>query len=167
MDTTPLCVFVNKVTASNRIVFGDLRRLQRDVLPAGASSREEIETLLMLDSVRQVDEDWPDYLVETTVQFVLSTSTPPGWVDANTSTWLIEALSGAKPRSAAAIIRAILAEAQHVDEILLTSSRRGKRAVIGAQRCIPGQHVLSASPGCEHPGPAGPEARLEVEGLGG
>ena len=46
MDTTPLCVFVNKVTASNRLVFGDLRRLQRDVLPRGASSREEIETLL-------------------------------------------------------------------------------------------------------------------------
>jgi len=36
------CVFVNKETASNRIVFGDLRRLQRDVLPNGPTSREEI-----------------------------------------------------------------------------------------------------------------------------
>ena len=44
MDITPLCVLVNKITASHRLVFGDLRRLRRDVLPAGATSREEIET---------------------------------------------------------------------------------------------------------------------------
>ena len=31
MDTTPLCAFASKFTRSNRIVFGDLRRLQRDV----------------------------------------------------------------------------------------------------------------------------------------
>jgi len=65
MDTTPLCVFVTKVTASHRIVFGDLRRLQRDVLPTGATSREEVETLLSLDSMGNVDEDWPGYLVTT------------------------------------------------------------------------------------------------------
>jgi hypothetical protein len=153
MDTTPLCVFANKVTASNRIAFGDLRRLQRDVLPSGPTSREEIEVLLSLDSIGQVDEDWPDYLVETIVQFVLSSSDPPGCVDANTATWLIEALSTAKPRSAAAVVRVILQEAQHVDEVLLTSSRRGKRAVIGPRR--PEEDRLSASPGCEHPGPAG------------
>src|SRR5215210_8087382 len=63
MDTTPLCVFVTKVTASNRIVFGDLRRLQRDVLPTGPATREEIEALLALDSLGNVDEDWPGYLV--------------------------------------------------------------------------------------------------------
>src|SRR5215212_8077974 len=105
MDTTPLCVLVNKITASNRIVFGDLRRLRRDALPAGATSREEIETLLSLDSVGQVDEDWPDYLVETVVRFVLSSSDPPGYVDADTA---------ARAKSAAAIVRAILAEMQHV-----------------------------------------------------
>src|SRR5215208_1842287 len=65
MDTTPLCVFVTKVTASNRIVFGDLRRLRRDVLPTGATSREEIETLLSLDSLGQLDDDWPEYLITT------------------------------------------------------------------------------------------------------
>jgi len=167
MDTTPLCVFVTKVTASNRIVFGDLRRLQRDVLPQGASSRQEVETLLSLDSVGQVDEDWPDYLVETVVQFVLSRSTPPGGVDADTAAWLMEALSAAKPRSASTIVRAILQEAQHVDEVLLTSSRKHKRLVIGPQPRISSEDRLNPSPGCEHPGPAGRGARLEVEGLGG
>jgi hypothetical protein len=105
MDTTPLCAFVSKVTASNRLVFGDLRRLQRDVLPSGPTSREEIEVLLSLDSIGQVDEDWPDYLVETIVRFVLSSSDPPGYVDADTA---------ARAKSAAAIVRAILAEMQHV-----------------------------------------------------
>src|SRR5215210_2293469 len=108
MDTTPLCVFVTKVTASNRIVFGDLRRLQRDVLPAGATSREEIEILLSLDSLGNVDEDWPGYLVTTVKAFVLSTSDPPGSVDADTAAWLVTALSDARPRSATVIIRAVL-----------------------------------------------------------
>jgi hypothetical protein len=46
MDTTPLRVFATKARASNRLLYGDLRRLQRDVLPAGATSREEVEILL-------------------------------------------------------------------------------------------------------------------------
>jgi hypothetical protein len=105
----------------------DLRRLQRDLLPAGASSREEIETLLLLDRIGQVDEDWPEYLIETVVQFVLSTSTPPGWVGANMAAWLMETLSRAKPRSAAAVVRAVVKEAHYVDELLLMSGTRGKR----------------------------------------
>jgi hypothetical protein len=146
MDTTPLCVFVTKVTASNRLVFGDLRRLQRDVLPAGPTSRDEIETLLSLDSMGQVDEDWPDYLVETVVQFVLSCSTPPGHVDADTAAWLMSILSGAKPKSATAIVRAVLRGARYVDEVLLMSGRRGKRAGIGPQPRVSGE-ILDQAPG--------------------
>jgi len=127
MDTTPLCVFVTKVTASNRIVFGDLKRLQRDVLPTGATSREEIETLLSLGSLGQLDDDWPGYLVTTIRDFVLSTSDPPGSVDADTAAWLVTALSDARPRSATAVIRAVLAEARHVDDILLAFARRGAK----------------------------------------
>src|SRR5215216_2897225 len=124
MDTTPLCVFVNKVTANNRIVFGDLRRLQRDVLPTGPTSREGIETLLSLNSLGQLDDDWPDYLVATIKAFVLSTSDPPGSVDADTAAWLVTSLSDARPRSATAILRAVLSEARHVDEVLLAFGRR-------------------------------------------
>ena len=125
MDTTPLCVFVTKVTRNHRIVFGDLRRLQRDVLPTGPATREEIETLLSLDSLGQVDDDWPGYLVATVKDFVLSTSDPPGSVDADTAAWLVTTLSDARPRSAAAIMRAVLSEARYVDEVLLTFGKRG------------------------------------------
>jgi len=165
MDTTPLCVFVTKVTASNRIVFGDLRRLQRDVLPTGATSREQIETLLSLDSLGQLDDDWPDYLVATVTEFVLSTSNPPGSVDANTAAWLTTALSDARPRSATAIVRAILSEARHVDEVLLAFGRRAKRPALAEGRGVDPQE--KESPGCGHPGSAGLGTRLEVEGLGG
>ena len=165
MDTTPLCVFVNKVTASNRIVFGDLRRLQRDVLPSGPSSGEEIEILLSLDSMGQVDEDWPEYLVETVVRFVLSTSNPPGSVDASTATWLIGAVASARPKTAAAIIRAVLREAHQVDEALLMQSRRGERSVIGPQPRVSGE-ILDPSSEKGHDSEDG-ETRHAVEGLGG
>ena len=133
MDTTPLCVFVTKVTRSHRIVFGDLRRLRRDVLPTGPATREEIEALLSLDSLGQLDDDWPGYLVTTVKSFVLSTSDPPGSVDADTAAWLVTALSDARPRSATAIVRAVLSEARHVDEVLLAFGRRGaKRPVLTA-----------------------------------
>ena len=125
MDTTPLCVFVSKVTTKNRIVFGDLRRLQRDVLPTGPTSREDIEALLSLDSAGQVDEDWPGYLVMTVKDFVLSSCDPPGSVDADTAAWLVTALSNARPKSAAAIVRAVLREAGEVDETLLAFGRGG------------------------------------------
>jgi hypothetical protein len=165
MDTTPLCVFVTKVTRNHRIVFGDLRRLQRDVLPTGATSREEVEALLSLDSLGQLDDDWPDYLVATVKAFVLSTSNPPGSVDANTAAWLTTALSDARPRSATAIVRAILRDAKHVDDALLVFGRRAKRPALADGRGVDPQE--KESPGCGHPGPAGLGTRLEVEGLGG
>ena len=165
MDTTPLGVFVRKVTARNRILFADLRRLRRDVLPDGPTSREEIETLRALDSIGQVDQDWPEYLLETVVRFVLARSDPPGSVDADTAAWLIQALSGAKPKSAAAIVRALRQEVQQVDDSLLTYGRRAKRLGLGPQPGAAGG--AAGDPRCEHPGPAGRRARLEVEGLGG
>ena len=83
MDTTPLCVFATKARSSNRLLYGDLRRLQRDVLPTGATSRKEVEVLLSLDWIERVDRDWPRYLAMTVSEFVLSTSDPPGSVDRN------------------------------------------------------------------------------------
>ena len=138
MNTTPLCQFVHKVTASNRIVFGDLRRLQRNVLPTGATSREEVETLLSLDGMGQLDEDWPEYLVRTVKDFVLSASDPPGTVDQDTAAWLVSALAAARPRSATAIVRAIVSEAPRIDEGLLRLCvRRGAKHQASAPAQMP------------------------------
>ena len=85
MDTTPLRVFATKARASNRLLYGDLRRLQRDVLPTGATSREEVEVLLTLDSIERVNRDWPRYLAMTVSEFVLSTADPPGVIERGSS----------------------------------------------------------------------------------
>ena len=52
MINSSLQTFVNKVQAAGRISFGDVKRLQRDILPDGISSREEAELLLTLDADR-------------------------------------------------------------------------------------------------------------------
>ena len=49
MGTSTLRQFVSRALAGKRISFGDLQRLQRDVLPGGLTSREEAEALMALD----------------------------------------------------------------------------------------------------------------------
>jgi hypothetical protein len=100
MDTTPLGLFATKARASNRLLYGDLRRLQRDVLPTGATSREEVEILLSLDWIERVDRDWPRYLAMTVSEFVLSTSDPPGVISGEAAAWLAAALAGTRPKTA-------------------------------------------------------------------
>jgi hypothetical protein len=133
MDTTPLGVFASKARASNRLLYGDLRRLRRDVLPTGAGSREDVETLLSLDRIERVDEDWPRYLVMTVCEFVLVTCDPPGAIDGETADWLVTALAEANPTTATAIVRTLASKAYHVDEALSAlAGSRAKRSGIAA-----------------------------------
>ena len=53
--------FVSKAVEHDRILFGDLRRLQRDILPARITTREEAEALIALDRVRRADRAWRAY----------------------------------------------------------------------------------------------------------
>jgi hypothetical protein len=131
MDATPLGVFVSKARSSNRLLYGDLRRLQRDVLPTGARTREEVEALLSLDWIERVDEDWPRYLAMTVSEFVLATSDPPGVIDGDAAAWLVTALAEANPTAASAIVRTLASKAHHVDEALSAIVRGGvKRSVM-------------------------------------
>lgn len=51
--------FTDKILAKDRISFGDVRRLKRDILPDGIASREEAEALLGLDrAVTKADAAW-------------------------------------------------------------------------------------------------------------
>ena len=47
--STSLRDFVTKALERDRISFGDLRRLQRNVLPHGLLTREQAEVLIALD----------------------------------------------------------------------------------------------------------------------
>src|SRR5918994_1557189 len=111
MDTTPLGLFATKARASNRLLYGDLRRLRRDVLPTGATSRDEVEVLLSLDWIERVDRNWPRYLAITVSRFVLSTADPPRVVSEEATEWLAAALADARPKTASAIVRTLTGEA--------------------------------------------------------
>ena len=81
-------------------------------------------------------------------------------------------IQGTHPRDecrqgpAVAIIRAILKEAHHVDELLLMSSRRGKRAAIGPQPRPPGKTGSAQAPGANTRGPPDGEPDLRWKGWG-
>ena len=125
-ETTPLDVFVAKARASNRLLYGDLRRLQRDILPTGATSREDVEALLSLDWIERVDKEWPGYLARVVTDFVLSMSNPPAdTVDAETAAWLVSILAHLKPKTAALVLRCLTVEALHIDEGSVVVGRAG------------------------------------------
>jgi len=85
MDAAPLTLFAREVSASKRLLFADLRRLRRDVLPNGITSREETEVLLGLDHIERLDTEWPGYLTKAVAVFALSASEPPRLDPATTS----------------------------------------------------------------------------------
>ncbi len=109
---------IDAVVTKGRIGAADVRRLQRDVLPDGVSSRAEVEALLALDrSVRRADESWAEWLVPAVVDFVVWGERPTGLVDAGAAAWLTAALAegGAPTRAARRIAREIAREAERVD----------------------------------------------------
>jgi hypothetical protein len=51
--------FCSRALQTRRVGFGDLRRLQRDGLPGGATSREQIEALMRVDrGIDRADAAW-------------------------------------------------------------------------------------------------------------
>src|SRR5215210_4403266 len=104
-----------------RIGFGDLRRLQRDILPARLTTRDEAEALIALDrSVTRADPDWSNYLVGTVRDFVVWGLPPAGLVDRDKAEWLVRVLSsGGISKTARLIAREVAREACEVDDALL------------------------------------------------
>ena len=119
MRSTSLRDFVCRALESKHISFGDLRRLQRDILPACITTREEAEILLALDrSVDRADRSWRDYLVRAVRDFVIWGSPPAGHIDADKAQWMITAFSASSPKTARAITREIVREGPAFDDDL-------------------------------------------------
>src|SRR5215203_5582152 len=82
MINSSLQTFANKVQEAGCIRFGDVKRLQRDILPDSISSREEAELLLSLEqTVGRADRAFGDWLVAMMVDFVVWAERPTGIVD--------------------------------------------------------------------------------------
>ena len=86
MINSSLHAFANDAQKAGRISFGDVKRLQRDILPDGISSREEAELLLTLEqTVGLADRAFADWLVATMVDFVVWGTRPTGTIDTDTA----------------------------------------------------------------------------------
>ena len=135
MSTLSLQSFAINTTKSGRISFGDVRRLQRDILPAGIASRDEAELLLALDrGASRADPAWTDWLVASLVDFVVWGERPTGYVDPATAAWLTGALQagGLATKTARLIAREIAREAQGTDETLVTFAFSGTADAIAS-----------------------------------
>lgn len=151
MNSPSLREFVDHALLTRRIRFGDLRRLQRDILPARIASREEAEMLLHLDrAVRSADRDWCDYLVATVRDFVVWGMPPVGSVDSAKAEWLSALLShGGLTKAGRLIVREVVRDARRIDDdALLALSGRPKR-----QQGRPEQRPATASEEEGTPGP--------------
>ncbi len=129
MHSTSLREFVSHARQAGRIRFGDLRRLQRDILPARLTTREEAEALIALDrAVTRADPDWSNYLVGTVRDFVVWGLAPVGLIDRDKAEWLGSVLSsGGISKTARMIAREVVREACAVDEVLVAFGGRKPR----------------------------------------
>ena len=118
MNSPSLREFVDRALETRRIRFGDMRRLQRDILPARIASREEAMMLIKLDrAVHAADRDWSDYLVGTVRDFVIWGLPPAGVLDRDKAAWLLSAVSdGGLTKNGRAIYREVAREARRIDD---------------------------------------------------
>jgi hypothetical protein len=113
INTSKLDAFAARARAAGRILYGDVCRLQRDVLPDGITSREEVRILLDLDrAIPRKDLSFSEFLVTSIVSFVVWGERPTGRVEAGTAEWLLSCICGEKiTRTGVAIAAEIVAEA--------------------------------------------------------
>jgi hypothetical protein len=94
MDNSKLQDFVTITVLHNRITFGDVRRLQRDYLPHGLASRQQVELLLHLDGmIDRTDRAWADWLVAAVFDFAVFSERSVDAVDSGTCDWLLDHLA--------------------------------------------------------------------------
>ncbi len=139
MINPSLDLFAATLIEAARIRSGDVKRLQRDILPDGISSRAEAELLLRLDqSVRRADPAFSAWLVAAMADFVVWGSRPTGVVTAEATRWLAAALDAADlTETALHIAYAVVEEAHDLDEALLTFILRRRQYARRLQGRVP------------------------------
>lgn len=121
MIKNSLRTMIDQILEKRLISDDDVRLLQRDILPNGPVTIEDVDVLIALDrAVPRAVDRWADYLVASVVDHVVWASRPTGYVDAATARWLVASLtagSGPTP-NAVRIAFEIVREAEQVDEAL-------------------------------------------------
>ena len=117
MISSRLEKFVRRARQAKRVGFGDLRRLERDVLPLGLMNREEAEDLIALDHhLERADAGWLPFLSVAIRTFVDERTAGVG--DPETATWLAGVLAEARSRTALVLAKAVIQDRAEVNEAL-------------------------------------------------
>lgn len=112
MITSRLRDFIAKAERKGRITFGDVKRLQRNVLPDGIGEREELELLLALEcKIGRADAAFADWLVAAAADFVVWGERPTGVVAAAAQRWLELVCASPATRTGLRILREVTREA--------------------------------------------------------
>src|SRR5215216_2637654 len=144
MINSSLQAFANNVQKAGRISFGDVKRLQRDILPDGICSRAEAELLLTLDqTVSRADRAFADWLVAMMVDFVVWGLRPTGTVDAETAAWLTPFLVGQRTTKRR-LARELAAEAEQGGTALPSPSLNGASGNCASAQVAVGPMPLAA-----------------------
>lgn len=124
--------FAERSRAAGRILYGDVCRLQRNVLSNGIETREQVRLLLELDrSVPRADRAFGEFLVASIVSFVVWAERPTGRVDEDVADWLIDCLCSERlTRTGVAIVAEILEEADQSAPALLALLERRRRVAL-------------------------------------
>lgn len=136
--------FVTYAVGKNRITFGDVRRLQRDYLPDGISSYEDVKTLLSLDaSIERTDRAWTSWLVSAVFEFAVHSERSVATDASGGFEWLLELLPETAVPTAARrrITRAIRLKPRRVRDT--TSPTRADQDVLAI---IPARSESAAWP---------------------
>jgi hypothetical protein len=124
--------FAARSREAGRILYGDVCRLQRNVLPHGIETREQVRLLLDLDrSVPRADRAFGEFLVASVVSFVVWGERPTGRVDEDVADWLIDCLCRERlTRTGVAIVAEIVEEADLAPPALVTLLERRRRIAL-------------------------------------
>lgn len=120
MKESKLQDFVIYAVAKNRITFGDVRRFQRDYLPDGILSCEDVKTLLDLDAkIERTDRAWTAWLVSAVFEFAVHSEQCVAADAGRSGEWLLDLLPETAVHTEARrrITRAIRRKARRVREM--------------------------------------------------
>ena len=146
MINSSLQALASDVQMAGRISFNDVKRLQRDILPDGISSRAQAELLLTLEqTVNRADRAFADWLVAMMVDFVVWGLRPTGSVDAETAAWLKPFLVGQRAtKTMRRLARELAAEADHCSTALPSPASNGASGNCVSARVAMGPMPLAA-----------------------
>ena len=132
MINAKLQEFGGAVIAKGQIRYGDVRRLQRDILPSGIANRKEAELLISLNAkLARADKAWAQWFVAAVAQFVANQEVGEHPGQETAGEWIGRLLAASTTRSGRRIARQVRRELERRHSIQSTDATDTRPKGIG------------------------------------